>query len=206
MHCLIHTLREWQELVGATLGGLLGVFGALIVAGSVKNRELRTASRMLQKDLLNVTGMVYSLTSHRKTTLDSLDPEKLATDLAFFHHHLSPMFEGQMAVILGADRFVAGLLIGFHQSYSTLESHVRKIEDALRRNLVIPERERDALPRTLQLADNYAKGSIYVLQPHEMGLIGRLRDRFRRRFRPSQEDSDMAALVQRLMRAEDPVR
>jgi len=46
----LRKLHDWQDLVGAIIGGLLGVFGALIVAHSVTSRERRSASRMLQRD------------------------------------------------------------------------------------------------------------------------------------------------------------
>jgi len=35
VHSLIHTVHDWQDLLGALLGGLLGVLGAAIVARSL---------------------------------------------------------------------------------------------------------------------------------------------------------------------------
>ncbi|MBN3831921.1 hypothetical protein [Burkholderia sp. Ac-20344] len=44
-------LDHWQTLIGATAGGLLGVAGAWIVAGSARRRERRVAAGMVLPDL-----------------------------------------------------------------------------------------------------------------------------------------------------------
>ncbi|WP_158760123.1 hypothetical protein [Paraburkholderia acidiphila] len=41
---LIATLHDWQDLAGAIIGGLMGVIGALIVAGRGTRRERRIAA------------------------------------------------------------------------------------------------------------------------------------------------------------------
>lgn len=201
MRCLIHTLHEWQDFAGAIIGGLLGVLGALIVAGSLINRERRSAARMLMQDLLGVTGMVYGLTYKGKASLATVGPDTLSRNMAFYRYSLSPLFEAQMAIIFGSwDRTLAGLLIGFRQCYAAVESHMRRIE----RTALTPDnppdiRERTALPNTLQEAYDYARAALYLLPLQEMGLPQRLRERFRRQFKPTQEDKDSAALIQRLM-------
>jgi hypothetical protein len=198
LSCFIHTLHEWQELAGAIIGGLLGVVGALIVARSVINRERRNASRMLQRDLLNVTAMVRSLTYQRKVTIATLDPDRLAADLLFYRHHLSPLFEEQMAIIIGSDTRLAGLLIGFHQAYTAVESHLRQIERAELSPSLRTDRARESLPRRLQFADDYAQAALYLLPLQELGTFSRVRERIRRRFFRTLEDASEQQLVTRM--------
>ena len=61
---------------------------------------------MLQRELLNVIGMVAYLTSNRTVPLDSLG-EQLVRKLTLSRHHLSTMFEAQMSIIFGSDRILA---------------------------------------------------------------------------------------------------
>jgi hypothetical protein len=196
---VINFLERWQDLMGAVLGGLLGVFGALIVAGSVSTRERRSASRMLQRDLLGVVGMVSNLTYERKVPLDSLG-EQLVRKLAFARHRLSPMFEGQMSIMFGSDRILAGLLAGFHQHYSITEYFMGNIERA--RTQTVPAadaaRERQQLPAMLKGADEYAQAALFLLYLEEMGISRRMSERLRRRFRPTQDDRNARALIDRL--------
>lgn len=49
-------LDHWQTLIGATTGGLLGVAGAWIVAGSARNRERRIAAGMILPDLMQLVA------------------------------------------------------------------------------------------------------------------------------------------------------
>jgi len=195
--CFLHTLKEWQDPVGALIGGSLGLFAALIVARSALNRERRNASRMLQRDLLNVTGMVYGLTYHRQVTLQTVGGDNLATNLAFYRYRLSPLFEAQMVSIIGTDSVLAGLLIGFHQAYTALDSHIRQIERPPA-NDPGAVRARGALPRVLNFADEYAQAALYLLPLQELGTWRRLWERLRRRYRPTLQDQANQALVARM--------
>ena len=98
MECFLAVLHDWQDLVGAIFGGLLGVVGALIVARGVLNRERRSTAVMLQRDLLNVTRMVRSLTYRRKVKLTEVGSENLLKRLVPYYDRLSPLFEQRMAV------------------------------------------------------------------------------------------------------------
>jgi len=197
MWCWLQRLHYWQDLAGAVIGGTLGVIGALIVARSAINRERRNASRMLQRDLLNVTGMVFGLTYHRRVTLATLGGDNLATNLAFYRHQLSPLFEAQMVSIIGTDTVLAGLLIGFHQAYTALDSHMRQIERPPA-NDPGAVRARRAIPRVLNFADEYARAALYLLPLQELGTWRRMWERLRRRYRPTPQDEANQALVARM--------
>jgi hypothetical protein len=108
-----------------------------------------------------------------------------------------------MAVIFGSwDRTLAGLLVGFRQCYVAVVSHMHRIEGATGRTPDDPPavRERTALPSALQEAYDYARAALYLLELQEMGLVRRTRERWRRRFRSSEDDNANAALIQRLMK------
>jgi hypothetical protein len=198
MRQLLCVLHNWQDLSGAIIGGLLGVIGALIVARSALSRERRNASRMLQRDLINVTGMVNSLTHHRKIGLPEVGPDTLARHLKFYRYQLSPMFEAQMVIVVGIDVLLAGLLIGFHQSYDAVESHMRKIE-GLPQSDPDFERAREALVGVLQYTDNYANAALYLLPLLEMGIARRVVERIRRLCRPTDSDKAMQKLVEKMV-------
>ena len=187
-------LRNWQELIGACAGGLLGVIGALIVAASATNRERRNASRMLQRDLLNVTGMIYGLTYRRTATLETVGGETLARNMQFYRYELSPMFETEMAVIIGTDTRLAGLLIGFHQSYTAVQNYLRVISEDVRE----AERARRGLPRTLKFADDYAQAALHLLPFQELGVVRRVMKRLRHRLWPTAEELVARELVTRM--------
>jgi hypothetical protein len=74
-----------------------------------------------------------------------------------------------------------------------------KIKSPLPRNSPPAVRERDALPRMLQQADDYAAAALYLLELEEMGTLARMREGLRRRLRPDQQDKDTVALTERLM-------
>jgi len=206
MYSLLRSLYHWQDMLGAIIGGLLGVIGALIVSHGLLRRELRTASRMLQRDLLNVVGMVYALTGHRKVPIAAKEGAELADELVFYRHLLSPLFEEQMAIVIGESRPVAGLLIGFHQTYSAFEFHMRKIDRIKRDGGALGgNREVAALPRTLDMADWYAQACLYLVTLLEMGIARRWREALRRQLRPTDEDRRLQKAVKQLLSAEEQV-
>ncbi|MFM0224832.1 hypothetical protein [Paraburkholderia dipogonis] len=54
-------LDHWQTLIGATVGGLMGVVGALIVASRATRRERRIAASALLPELMSFRGAHESL-------------------------------------------------------------------------------------------------------------------------------------------------
>jgi hypothetical protein len=194
----VKLLDHWQELLGAIIGGLLGVVGALLVAHDASNREHRNASRMLQRDLLNVSsGMIYGLTYHRKVTLETVGAQTLARNLSFYQRRLSPLFEAQMAVMIGPDTVLAGLLTGFHSTYSAVESHLNTYLNA-GIGTQLQERAGRQLVRSLKFADEYAQAALYLLPLHELGSIHRAVRRLRRRVFSTSYDRAEQALVARM--------
>jgi hypothetical protein len=53
-------LREWKEVVGAIIGGLLGVVGAMVVARDARQREDRAAAIAVMAPLLDLRGHYFA--------------------------------------------------------------------------------------------------------------------------------------------------
>jgi len=50
MENLISSFREWQTLIGACIGGVIGLLAAMIVAWDARRREKRAAAMLLIAD------------------------------------------------------------------------------------------------------------------------------------------------------------
>ncbi|MBS0366354.1 MAG: hypothetical protein JSR67_11090 [Proteobacteria bacterium] len=203
MSGFICLLLDWQDLIGAFVGGTLGIVGAFIVATSVGRRERRAASRMLQGTLLGVTGAVYAITYHRKITLATFGSEQLAETLSFFRPQVPPTFEAQMAALIDKDTSLGAMLAGFQHAYRAVEYHMAHIERANNPAEPNARRARAVLPETLQAADDYANAALYLLALQEVGAVRRWFIRLRRWLAPSQHDMNMAALVDRMLKPAD---
>ncbi|MDN8037878.1 hypothetical protein [Burkholderia vietnamiensis] len=79
-------LDHWQTLIGATAGGLLGVAGAWIVAGSARGRERRVAAGMVLPDLQQLTGAGMSLAQAAEASpqVANVDPPLRANGRVMF--------------------------------------------------------------------------------------------------------------------------
>ena len=79
-------LDHWQTLVGATAGGLLGVAGAWIVAGSARSRERRVAAGMVLPDLqqLSAAGLSLARAAEASPQVAGVDAPLRATGRGMF--------------------------------------------------------------------------------------------------------------------------
>jgi hypothetical protein len=57
---VVSFLKEWKEIVGAIIGGVLGVVGATVVARDVRGREDRAAALVVLGTLLNIRGQFFA--------------------------------------------------------------------------------------------------------------------------------------------------
>ncbi|CAB3743898.1 hypothetical protein LMG24238_07162 [Paraburkholderia sediminicola] len=72
----IDLLDHWQTLLGAAIGGVLGVAGALIVARSQRRREQRIAAGMVLPDLQQLDAAGQSLLHRLGPPPDANTPEQ----------------------------------------------------------------------------------------------------------------------------------
>lgn len=193
---MLALIQKWQELLGAVIGGLLGVTGAMIVARDAFSRERRNAVRVLQHDLVAVVAVVSGLTSQRSLSPDAIGAPKLAADLKYFRHQLSPLFDAQAAVLAGGDARIVSLLSGFRDGYAAIVAHARTVSSEAP-GTVDHTRASGQLVQMVTLTDECAQAALYLLSLHELGTIRRLRERVRRRYFQSEHDRRMQALVKR---------
>ena len=58
---LVKWLNHWQDLVGAIIGGLMGIVGAFIVAYAQKRREENAAAMLLSSDFTAFVGSIQEV-------------------------------------------------------------------------------------------------------------------------------------------------
>ena len=128
---IVRTIFDWQDLVGAMVGGLIGIIGALIVAEGAKKYEQRAAAMLVVIDLISVNVAVNKL-SELAAENQITEEDKaffMADKIAFMFPKLSPLFEASMLRILPIDMQLAAHLTLLNSMYRDLEpiiSRVRK--------------------------------------------------------------------------------
>lgn len=76
---LVSFLRDWKEVVGAVIGGVLGVLGAMVVARDARNREDRAAALAVMAPLVDLRAH-YS--AARKAAGEIMPPPRDEDDAA----------------------------------------------------------------------------------------------------------------------------
>jgi len=124
-------LCKWQTLLGAAIGGIIGLLSALIVAQSARRRDEVSAAMVL---VANLAKVVYAF----QTLLSRSDSEGVDTDnyhrwlsekLAKFRPSLSPMFEASVARIMPVSGKLASHLELFSTIYSDVDTILERIHD-----------------------------------------------------------------------------
>ena len=128
---LIEWLYKWQTLLGAAIGGIIGLLSALIVAHSARRREETSAAMVLVGNLVKVVAAFQTLL--KKSEGEGVPADKhhrwLAEKLAKFRSPLSPMFEASVARIMPVNRKLASHLELFSTIYSDVEKILERIAD-----------------------------------------------------------------------------
>lgn len=126
---IIRTTFDWQGLIGAMVGGLIGIVGALIVAEGTKKYEQRAAAMLVVIDLISVNvaiNKIIELAADNKIK----EEEKayfMADKVAFMFPKLSPLFEASMLRILPIDMQLAAHLTLLNSIYRDLEPIIGRI-------------------------------------------------------------------------------
>ena len=127
----VEFLCKWQTLLGAAIGGIIGLLSALIVAHSVRRRDEVSAAMVLVANLVKVVAAFQTLLS--KSESESVDTDTyhrwLSEKLAKFRPSLSPMFEASVARIMPVSGKLASHLELFCIIYSDVEIILERISD-----------------------------------------------------------------------------
>jgi hypothetical protein len=132
---LISFLQKWQTLIGAFIGGILGLLVAWIVARDARRREERAAAMLLITDLHNVRISSETLDEIVKKKAASpvemtrLIAEMLSRNIGGLS--LSPLFESSMVRIMPLDDDLAAHLALFKRLFILLDATLSELKGIL---------------------------------------------------------------------------
>lgn len=113
--------REWQTLIGALIGAAGALMVALVVARSQERRERRTAASVLNIDFVMVAGATASLEQFfPQVEEDAEHVREWAVRIVRTAPELSPLFDAEMARVLGFDDTLDHHLAFFRQEMQAL--------------------------------------------------------------------------------------
>ena len=129
MSSILCTLKEWQSLAGATVGAVVSISIAFLVAYLNHRREEKSAALVLLGTLVNVRGAHTVLTelAQKESVSEANYPMWLAGRLASSRPIISPLFDGCVARLMPVDPYLAAHLDLFGIVYRGVEHHVNKL-------------------------------------------------------------------------------
>jgi hypothetical protein len=122
-------LLKWQTLLGAALGGLIGLLSALIVAHSQRRREEVSAAMILAGNLVKVIYAYHILLKQFEDKRIPVEDRHLfiSEQLAIFRPTFSPMFDASVARVMPVNGKLACHLELFRSIYSDVEAILQRI-------------------------------------------------------------------------------
>ena len=135
MQELISFLEKWQTLIGAFIGGIVGLLAALFVARDARRREERAAVMLLIGDLAevrNASEVLTEMSEKRDMTADK--KARWITDkLLKGRPLLSPLFESSMARVIPVDNYLAAHLTLFKKIFLSTDTRLNELARSLER-------------------------------------------------------------------------
>lgn len=133
---LVCVLHSWQDLLGAVIGalvgGVMGFWGANIVARDQSQRERRSAVRTLILDLVSFKKFADLLVEDVAPPPHSVShsPVAVVHSLQGYCYSISPMFDSAITVIFGGvDSALSRQLTIFVSAYRELQERISKASD-----------------------------------------------------------------------------
>lgn len=118
---VVQWMREWQTLIGALIGAGGALMVALVVARAQERRERRTAAAVLNIDLVMAAGALTSLEQRFPNAQEDAEHvREWAVRLLRSPPALSPLFDAEMARLLGFDDTLDHHLAFFRQDMQAL--------------------------------------------------------------------------------------
>jgi hypothetical protein len=208
LHRYISNLMQWQDLAGGIIGGLMGVVGAWIVAGSFSLRERRSAARLLTVDVYHAVWVhkrVMREYEKIRTGRAAMGLEEtsfrdwLPQLLQIYTYRLSPVFEEQTLLLLYRGGWLAWHLRNFVAIYTEMAEHLALVTTprtpALNQSLL--EGVKRTLETNFEMSYEAARCAGYYLGPEQRTFVPALWFRVRRRWWPTEEQQEAAAILQR---------
>ena len=120
---LVEWLFKWQTLIGAAIGGIIGLLSALIVAQSARRREEASAAMVLSGNLVKVVfaSQVLLEKSEGKDFPKENRHLWLAEKLAKYRPSMSPMFEASVVRVMPVNGKLASHLELFRLIYADVD-------------------------------------------------------------------------------------
>jgi len=194
--------RDWQELIGAVLGGLFALATALIVAGSARRRDQRAAAAMLVADVLPILAAATNLRqiADAEKIDDKAYPGWLVDRLSWRRPHLSSLFDEHRARVIDVDTRLSAHLTLLKMIYGTIEDALGSPEQLARArtvpaSLLMSEAERHAIARSLELAGVHAQGAEHFLSIFVLSRWPPFVTRLRIWLKPSDTEKKSAGLL-----------
>ena len=132
MDDLISFLSKWQELIGALLGGLLGLMAALIVARDARRREQRVAAMVLTVDFIEISQASKSLRlamGQAKVEAENHAARAIGALVTHGHPQISPLFEGHLAAVQLVNISLAAHCSIFSKIYRDFERKMERLAE-----------------------------------------------------------------------------
>lgn len=126
---IVKMLFDWQDLVGALIGGLVGIVGAFIVANSSKKYEQRAAGMLILIDLISLQASIEKINelAEDNNISDEKKPNFTANKVAFMFPKFSPLFEASLLRIITVDLQLAAHLTLLNSLYRDLQPFIGRV-------------------------------------------------------------------------------
>lgn len=133
---LITTIKEWQELVGAILGGIFAFMVAFIVADQSKREERQRAGLLISTDLMSIIAAYMNLRDGAiaKNITLSQYPRFFAQEFVRIRPTLSPLFESSMLVIMTSDKLTARHLTEMMMAVRAIEPCLQRLANDIEKH------------------------------------------------------------------------
>jgi len=125
----IEFIFRWQTLIGAVLGGMFALATALIVAYSMRRREVVAAGMIVITNLTAVRIALEAINSlpAREGISENEFPLWFSDRLVGLYPGLSTLFEASVAQVMPVDVYLAAHLTLFQRIYSQIGIMVEKL-------------------------------------------------------------------------------
>lgn len=153
MQELICYLEKWQTLIGAFIGGIVGLLAALLVARDARKREQRAAAMLLVGDLAEVrtaSEVLREMSEKKDMSADDKGARWITNMLLKRRPSLSPLFESSMVRIMSVDDHLAAHLILFKKIFRSADARLTELAYSLERSkqegpFILSNKEIDSL-------------------------------------------------------------